>query len=464
MAAAITKEKGILVLLVAIMLLGCYLRLSTLNESQVESPIRGDARSYFFYGVNLQESGVYSRFTPPLFGGSEVRPDADVVPVYPLFVGMTLADRWKEGTRTAVEASILPTLALQTLLSLLVIVASFAAGRLVAGNTAGLLVALLAAVSPHLVNSNIYLLTESLFTTLFASAFCLVLAWFAGSPKPRYGLCAIAGLLFGLACLTRQSVQYLPYLLAAFSIFLAHRNWREAAALLLVFLVTVGAWQARSHSVPASPNSFSPMVTTIQHGSYPDFMFNGIAESSGIPYRFDDELPAAKTLGDTLGIIADRARHDPLTYLHWYTVGKVKSFFHWKTEPIGTADTRLLTSGDIYIYPTPVTPYASNPVHVTTYLFMYLLHMPSLLLAFVAGILAWTPIGSRLWGKTTLLVRLTSLTLAYATTIHMIGAPFPRYAIPFLPLVYLLAVALLVRLPALASEIQRRVAANGPLP
>lgn len=460
---AFFKEKKTAFLLILILILGAYLRLSTLNESVVEQPIRGDARSYFFYAVNLQTDGIYSRSGPRVFGAAQPAPDAELVPVYPLFVGLTLSDSWKEMNMAGVEGSIRPTLLLQSLLSLLVIVASFVAGRLMAGNAGGLVAALLAALSPHLVNCSIYLLTESLFTTLFAAAFCLVLAGFSGGPKPRYGLYAAAGLLIGMACLTRQAVQYLPYLLALASIYLARRSWREATVFLAVFLVAMGAWQIRNMSIPATPASFSPMVTTIQHGSYPNLMFNNMPQSAGIPYKFDNELPKAKTLKETLDIIAHRAGQDPLTYLHWYTIGKVSSFFRWKTEPIGSAGNSILTSGDIYLYPTPVTPYADKAAHVASYLFMYLLYTPCLVLALAAAILGWTPLGAPLWGHHALLVRVTGLTLAYATAIHMIGAPFPRYAIPFLPLVYLLAAALLVRLPVLAGEIRGRLAGSGRL-
>jgi hypothetical protein len=39
-------------------------------------------------------------------------------------------------------------------------------------------------------------------------------------------------------------------------------------------------------------------------------------------------------------------------------------------------------------------------------------------------------------------IRLLALTLSYVLAMHMIGAPYPRYSIPFRPLIYLLAMTM----------------------
>lgn len=444
-------------ILALIILAGAYLRFSTLTESVVDTPIRGDARSYFMYAVNMEEDGIYSRALPKAFGGTAVTPDADAVPVFPLFAAATLSNRWHERTTAGVEASIRPTLFLQTALSLGVIFLCFFAGRLVAGEGVGLVCALLSALSPHLVNINIYLLTESLFTLLFTGGFCLMLFWLSERAGSRLWPGLAAGLLLGVAALTRQSVQYLPFVMIPVVLLLVRRPWKELAVFVLGFMLVWGAWSLRNSTLPPrSPDGFSPMITTIQHGSYPDLMYNGIPQSAGIPYRYDPELPAARTLHDTLAIIGKRAMQHPLTYLQWYLIGKPLTFLRWQALPIGVGDARIETSGDIFIYPTPVTPYADSPVHVASYLLMYVLRLPLLLLAAAAAVLAWLPLGRRLWGPGTPLVQITSLTMTYAIALHAVAAPFPRYAIPFFPLIYLLAAAMLCRLAALSRLLAAR--------
>lgn len=453
------KSWIVLFLLAVIILAGGFLRLSALTGSYVYMPIRGDAASYFYYAINLNTEQVYSR-SPPVALGSQkaIQPDADVVPVFPLFVAATLSGDWQLRTHGGVEASIRPTLFLQTGLSIAVIVLGFLAGRRIGGTTAGLVCALLIALSPHLVNINIYLLTEPTFALLFVTA-CLLTFYWLDSRSPWSPLLpALAGTSLGLSALTREAVTYLPYLVAFFSIVAIRRPWREAAIYVVAFLLVTGAWAVRNHvSVPA-PGNFSPLVNTIQHGSYPDFMYNGQRESQGVPYSFDKELPQQKTLAGTLRIIGARIQQDPATYLHWYLVGKPVSLFTWTPLPVGVHDSRLLTSGDIFIYPTLESPYENRTPHRLSYFLMYLMYLPCLVLAFAAFILSWTQLGHRLWQGTTPLVQLTGLILLYAIGIHMIGAPFPRYAIPFLPLVYLLAAALAVRLPALAREIRLMLA------
>lgn len=443
-------------ILTLIILAGAYLRFSTLTESVVNAPVRGDAYSYFTYAVNMSEAGVYSRSTPLALGGTTIKPDADVVPVFPAFVAATLSNRWHELTEAGLEASIRPTLFMQTALSLAIIILAFLGGWLIAGEAAGLVGALLVALSPHLVNINIYLLTESLFTLLFTGGFCLMLYWFSGKGRRMPWIGLAAGLLLGIAALTRQSIQYLPFVMIPVALLMMHKSRKELALFLAGFVLVMGAWSLRNSTLPHEPGRFSPMITTIQHGSYPDFMYNGIPGSSGIPYRYDPELPAARTLHDTLAIIGKRALHAPLTYLRWYLVGKPATFLRWQALPIGVSDPRIETSGDIFIYPTTTTPYADSPVHVASYLLMYVLRLPLLLLAAAAAVLAWLPLGRRLWGPGTPLLQVTSLTMAYVIALHAVAAPFPRYAIPFFPLIYLLAAAMLCRLTALSRLLANR--------
>lgn len=437
---------------------GLLLRLGAVNGSLVDSPVRGDARSYFFYAVNLIEDGVYSRAMPPVFGGAVVTADADAHPGYPLFVSALLTDSWRAGTTAGVSSSIVRVIDAQTLLSCLAVLAVFLIGRRLAGNGVGLAAAALTALSPHLVNVNIYLLTEPLFITLFWVALAL-LARATTQPDAR-ALMLAAGLGLGLATLVRPTTQYLPLLLAGLFLLSPRRDWRQALLLLAGFLVPMLAWTVRNLVATGSSSGALGLVATIQVGIYPDFMYNGIPASRGVPYHFDPVLTDYSSLQRTLSVLAERFRAAPGEYLHWYLIGKPLALFHWETIPIGTETAQLLVSGDIYQYPTPVTPYAQHPAYVASYIVSKLLHVPLLALAVAGSVLAWVPGLRGTWGSGLPLMRLLALTLAYAVGIHMIGSPFPRYSVPFLPLAYLLACATAAGL----WRYWRTRRANGPLP
>jgi 4-amino-4-deoxy-L-arabinose transferase-like glycosyltransferase len=428
-----------LLLLALIFLMGFFLRLSVLTGSEVINPIRGDAASYFFYGVNLQSEGTYSRTRPPYFGGTPPVPDAAAAPVFPFFVAAFLGAQWQAGTAADVYASLRPVLFMQTLLSSLVVLLVYGIGRQFLAIGPALGAALLTAISPHLINANIYLLTESLFTVLFWLSLWLLVRSLAPESR-RAGL--LAAVVLGLAALTRSVVQYLPFLLAVFFIMRSPASWRRWGGFTGVFLLVFATWGIRNLVVTGAFSDPQGMTATIQHGSYPDFTYPGLPESRGMPYRYDPEMTLATPLPESLAIIARRALAMPGDYLWWYTLGKPLALFTWHPVPFDTGDARLLTEGDIFIYPTAQTPYAGHPLFKATYLISYMVYRPLLLLAGLAMLLAWLPACRSFWGESLIGMRLLSLILLYVIGIHMIGAPFPRYAIPFQPLLYLLALGL----------------------
>lgn len=442
MFPALTRRQ--LVVLALLTLLGLVMRVWAVHGSVVEAPVRGDAIAYFSYAVNLKTVGVYSLATPEALGGAPVHSDARVPPVFPLFVAAFLGDDWRQGNMAGVYASIDPVLLAQALLSALLVPLVFLAGRGLLGTPLALVAAGLAAVSPHLININVYLLTESVFTLLFWLG--LGLLALALAPGARAWLAPAAGIALGLAALTRPTTQYLPLLLLPLLLLALPAQWRRWTGFALVFAALLASWSLRNLATTGTSGDPAGLAATVQHGSYPGFMHNGIPESKGIPYRFDGAMNVSMPVSDILGVILERAKAAPGEYLHWYLVGKPLAFFHWDIVPIGTADARLITGGDIYIYPTPATPYANNPLFIGSYLLVRLLHWPLLLLGAAGAVLAWLPPGRRLFGDALLPARLFALTFAYAIGIHMIGAPFPRYSIPFLPLAWLLAGGLLAAL------------------
>jgi len=97
---------------------------------------------------------------------------------------------------------------------------------------------------------------------------------------------------------------------------------------------------------------------------------------------------------------------------------------------------------------------------------MHWLHWPLVILAAFGCLMAWLPlqrIGVR--SEALFVVRATSLLLVYYTVLHMIGAPFPRYAIPFRPFLYGLALFIPWFLfKAVRSRLQGKIEQTSPPP
>jgi 4-amino-4-deoxy-L-arabinose transferase-like glycosyltransferase len=429
--------------LLALLILGLFLRLGAIGGSQVLSPIRSDAKEYFFYALNLKESATYSLSVPAPYTGVVPVPDAKRPPGYPVFMAALLSDDWRRLDEASAIASIRPVLYGQALLSTLCILLVFLLGRLTLGNAAGLAAAALTAISPHLVNMNIYLLSEPLFTFYFLAALVFLLHGMReASARPLVEF-VLAGLLLAAATLTRPTTQYLPYLLALAGAGLAPSRWRWWLGLVASYQLAVLAWTLRNLAVTGASGDPTLLVGAIQAGSYPGMMYNHDPASLGIPYKFDPVLTDFSSLAKALPVLLERAAAAPGEYLHWYAIGKLLAFFHWSSIPVGTVEAApLLVSGDIYVYPTLASPYAGSLLHVATYLGAKLLHYPLVLLALAGTLLAWLPRPAARLGLQDPALRLLALCLAYVVGLHVIGFPIPRYAQPFLPLVYLLALAL----------------------
>ena len=158
-------------------------------------------------------------------------------PLYPLFVGGVIG-LFGEELRVLTLV--------QHLLGALTALTSFALGRLVFGTTVGLLAGVLTALSGPLLVMEHYVMSETLFASLQLGA---VLAYLRGARSSRPGLFALAGLLLGLAALTRPIAQLTLLLLLAALPWLVAR-WRPAlragAVLLTVYAATVLPWMTRN--------------------------------------------------------------------------------------------------------------------------------------------------------------------------------------------------------------------------
>lgn len=416
----------ITLLLLAILVLAAVLRLQAVGSTVIDRPIRADARVYYLVALNIERWGIFSRAEP---GPHAPVPDAFVQPGLPLaitpFIEFPPTERMLFRFNTAQAALGVATVAIAFMLFRL-----FAGARLALGAAA------LIALSPHLVVMTTYLLTETLFTFLLTAGIALLALALRDS---RSGAAIAAGLLLGASALTRATTEYLPlFLLLGLYPFCDTRLFRRVVLPATgTALAAIIAWKLRNLAAIGGLADPTLMISTLHHGMYPDFMFNGIPQSHGAPYRFDPFTQQLAGVSSVLAELVRRTTADPLTYLHWYLIGKPISLLSWEM---------IDGIGDIFLYPVTASPYVDQPLFIASRALLRWLHAP-LSLAAVAGtaVALWRPDWLGLDTDERRTVLLLGLLLLYFFAIHAIGAPFPRYGIPLRPVIYGLGLLSLVR-------------------
>ena len=409
--------------LIVVMALGLHLRLQAVMHTRIDTPVRADAADYLAYAENLKHHGVYSRArsTPD---DPDVAPDALRSPGYPALL-TTLLDDSLDG-----PDQLLRFYLVQALLSALTIILVFQLARSIVAPVAALSCAALTALSPHLINMNSYVLSETLFALLIGAA-ALCMARTANS-RSMMGL-FLLGMLFAAGALTRPWLQYFPFLFAAW-VFVMQRDkggGARAAALLGGFAVLYLPWLVRNIVAIGATSDPNLMINGLHHGMYPDFRFAGLEQTFGIPYRFDPRsAEISLSVGHILAEIMRRFQDDFLTHLRWFLLGNPLTLFSWST---------IQGVGEIFIYPPLRSPYFSEPLFRFTAAVMKALHAPLMFLS-VVGV-AFTVRQPNMPDSHQLFVlRALALLMMYFVAIHIVVAPFPRYSIPLRPLSYLFAV------------------------
>jgi 4-amino-4-deoxy-L-arabinose transferase-like glycosyltransferase len=408
--------------LILVVLLGVALRFAAVNGSVVNAPIRADARDYYFYALNMGECGVYSRqLWDEARCPANLHADVQRWPGYPLFL-VPFAKFPPDKTMVQqVQYA-------QVLLGTLTILLFFALFRPILGAWPSILGACFVAISPHLVASGVYLLSEVLFTFfLMAWLYLSVLLLRSG----RAGWALLAGLALAAAALTRPTMIYFLVPFLAFLLFsLPRRSWLGVVLACVGFISLYGPWWAYSHMhLPPGAGSSSLARDTVQKGMYPNLTYKGNPRSYGFPNHFDPKWSERTTLAAVLDEIVSRFSADPVRYLRWYVLGKPYMLFSWDM---------VVGQGDVWIYPLLINPYELNdPLMDGTHALMKALHWLLVLLAAIACVLVWLPFGSRYLARPHLYaMRLLSLVVLYFLAVHMIGTPLPRYAVPLRPVIY----------------------------
>ncbi len=412
-----------------VILLAAYLRSQALSETIVEfNGVRGDAVDYLTYAYNISKSDTYSR--QKTFGLNDVQPQPDALrsPGYPFYISLFLV---KENPDTNLDGSLHNVLVSQAVLSVLVVIIwlylfsqYFPALLTIFGG-------LLVAISPHLVNANIYFLTESLFTFLLSLLF---LAIHISFKKSNVIWPVIAVVLIALASLTRPSMQYfiVPFLFLYWYFDPKRFTAKIVLSLFCMFFMLIGSWHVRNIVSTGHWSDPTLKANFLQHGMYPGFKFNDQAETLGFPYRYDPENERIYGKPElVIDEIKKRVESDPTKYLRWYFVGKPIFLYSWSI---------ISGMGGSFIYSVLQSPYIDNSIFRISHSAAYGFHWPTAIFALVGLLLLFLPtVSKRMQASERQFIYCVGVFVIYFTALHIVGAPFPRYGIPVRPFITMLA-------------------------
>ncbi|HNQ35604.1 MAG TPA: glycosyltransferase family 39 protein [bacterium] len=272
---------------------------------------------------------------------------------------------------------------------------------------AGILAALAAVVSPALVAAASYVLTETLATFLLIGAVFLLLSGLDKQCRLDWWL---AGILFGLASLVRPSILLLPFGLAVLLPAALEKARRPAlaAGLMLGTLLAVAPWTARNYKV------FHRFIPIGLGGGF-NLWAGSYAPWDG-DYNWRDLGAAEDLVAGLSQVEADRK----------YSSEAIKNI---RANPGFYARLAFRKIGRFWLQaPGSQQVLAGWPAARGL---VYLAHYLTLLLAAAGGAAAILRRRREAW--------LPFLVILYFTGIHVLMLALPRYHIPALPMVAVLA-------------------------
>jgi len=411
---------GVLLLLIAGA--GLYLRIRVVNETVIPRPLGPDALKYYAYALNFVQRGVYTCDNPYEPRNQDFRPDPTCHPGYPLFLTPFV-------DFPATHAMIRRVLRVQALISAITLLWVYGLLRAFLGRGWALGGVALTAVSPHIVNANVYLLTETLFTAGLMLAMVQLMA-VRRTPGVRAGW--FAGLAVGVAMLVRPTILYWPLVLLPVLYWMlpARRRGRTLAAVAAGIVLVYGPWYAWRASVPLPEDGRNLALYGIQKGAYVWLMHDDRPETFGGPQYADPEWSDPASLGEAAAFVAERFGEDPWGMIRWYAAGKPMLYLSWGM---------VVGWGDVFVYPPRASPYGGDPWFRITHATMRWLHMPLMICALIGALLVWLPSSRRMPAGRRAAARLASLLVLYFMAVHVATIPQPRYATPIRPVLFGLA-------------------------
>ena len=408
-------ERAVLVSIVLVVALAA--RAAFVVGAEMPAPLRVDAGEYAQYAYNLVEHGVYSMSKQP-----EPLPDSFRSPGFPLFLALCRllgGDSWYDLSRW-----------LQVVLSTLTVLLSYRLARQFVSFAPAVFAAVLVALSPHVVVTTGFVLTECLAAFVVTSGLWLLV----GSRSTKRDV--VGALVLGFAPLCNETMVFLP-LVAGYALWRLDR--RRAITVFVVALLPFVLWNVRNQTTELARRGSERATASISHGSYPGMIYEDEG-SFGFPYRADPAQPEFGSSWSNLGqVLWSRVRAEPLRYLKWYALDKPVWLWSWP----------LVQGRDVYVYPVANSPYERQAVMKASHTVMHWLHVPVMLLALLGaayGILRGRREES--WAPQALGWIAVLGTLAYLPVI-----PDPRYLQPIRPLLFVLASA---AVPMVFASLRRR--------
>lgn len=403
-----------------------FMRYESAKKTVIHNPLVADAGNYFMYAFNLKYKHTYSLQTGTLSDkNSSVKPDAVRYPGYPLFLAL-IVDGIPDHRQIKKIAYA------QMIISMLTLLISFLFLRNCLPMTGNLIACAFIALSPHLIVANSYILTETLFCFVLSILGYVACLFFSNPSLYRAGL---IGIVLGVLNLIRPSLQYFLLLIPAYVIFIygKRKGIKLFSVIILCFSITYSPWIIRNMITLGQASNTERMAMFLQHGMYPDFMYQNMPDTYGSPYKYDpDSKKFNKNTIAVLKEIKHRFQKEPIRYLVWYLFKKPFSLWSWNM---------VQGQGDAFIYPVTSSPYMDNATFLWTNRLMYALHWPVVLLCLLSCICIWIPRYTvTIEERTIKCIKFISILLLYYTGIHIIGVPLPRYSVPFRPFLYGMAI------------------------
>ncbi|MFP4076381.1 MAG: glycosyltransferase family 39 protein [Halochromatium sp.] len=424
----------VLFMLAVIIAVGVFLRAQAFLGTEVTEPLQAKAAESYALAQTLSDQGAYQVLAAPFDASGEDAAAGEVFGSlgYPLFLSLFASP---EATPRSLDAAVIAQLVLGTLAILLVFMLTT---RLMDPHW-GLIVAFLTAVSPFLVNISLFLVGATLL--LVTLLFYLMSATRLGE-RGALIRTLVAAALLGVVALVDPTYQLLilPWLLMlVLSVRKGASKVLIPIAAVLGFALVFGPWVARNQILVDAPIATTPIAASIQQG---------------MPTAASDNAEAeTPRLLASIGRLGGAMIRDP----GWYFVEKPQTLWSFG-QPADPDDSDAESSAvpsavpsaeQSLVYPVSRTPYAENPIFLTSEEFMRLLHAPVLLIGALGAILVWLPFaGRRLTPSQRIGLRSISLVLIYATLVHVFGVAAPQYATPLLPLLFLMALTPLYILTA----------------
>ena len=441
---SILKSKWLWLIVLAS--IAAFFRLTVVEWTIIDRPLRADAAEYYFTAYNLRVNGIYSR-SPGTFvrPPAKVEPDAYRSPGVPLLI-VAVADQLANALQVIRRVQ-----STNVALGVATVALIFLAAAAVLPLPAAIIVGLLVAGSPHLVSFTTYVLSET--PAAFLVALLLAIAAI-GIPSQRatrgmffLGLGAIVGCL---SLFRPAFLAFAPLLSLAFPD--RRDKWRALIFGCLGAALVVAPWFIRNALNVPQTDAPSLVAATMLDGSYPGFIYDGRKET--FPYGAQADPTANETRKSVTRIlekVAMKIADDPVAMTRWYLLEKPVFLLQWDN---------IDGVGDVFIYPIRQTPFNDDMLFKLVHGAFHYSHYVVLILAAIGAVTVW------LWSETAQIapskqpvLRIASLLFVFLYLIHIPFFTATRYAVPVFPAIYLLAIFPIV---GLIFRLRQNPAASRP--